>query len=197
MTVEGIESAAGPGFAFAEPSTAATTSRSSRTVSRGQAFGTDRDFLSSDSKACDRKGQGQGQGQPGDNVFDLWIGMLKSGVQRIDAGDHPWFRSLGRAARVLSRVRKLCISAGGAGAGKLRHRRKLPIRSPAVLRRIDRFLSRDQATLAAQIAFDGGRSIDVRVIFALDRLTFDRLLTRCILPGLLGRDLACHYVHQE
>jgi hypothetical protein len=76
MTVEGIESSAGSGFAFAEPSTAATTSRSSRPVSRGQAFGTDRDFLSSDLEAYDRKGQGQGQNKPGDNVFDLWIGML-------------------------------------------------------------------------------------------------------------------------
>jgi hypothetical protein len=75
MTVEGIESSAGPGFAFAEPSTAATTSRSSRPVSRGQAFGADYDFLSPE-EACDRKGQGQGQNQPGDNVFDLWIGML-------------------------------------------------------------------------------------------------------------------------
>jgi hypothetical protein len=72
MTVEAIESPTGPGFAFAEPSSAAAASMSQRTVSRGQAFGTDHDFLSPGRKVADRKRSGQA----GDSVFDVWIGML-------------------------------------------------------------------------------------------------------------------------
>lgn len=46
MTVEGVQTPAGPGFAFVEPSRQGATPKLSTTVSRGQAFGMDYDFLS-------------------------------------------------------------------------------------------------------------------------------------------------------